>query len=239
MADTDLLVVSRGGVQYKITRGELDAYLNDGYTVVDSMLFNGTDACLTRNPTITGNQQTWTWSSWVKRGALSKSGRIFGAGSSTGANANQILSFNASDKLAFSNDSVGTCTTAAVYRDTSAWYHIMIAVDSTQAATADRVKLYVNGEFVAWASTVPISLNLNTKINSTQNHAISRSPNSAASYLDGYLSEINLIDGQALEPSAFGKTGKFGEWLPKKYTGTYGTNGFYLECCTSNRYTYR
>ena len=62
MADTDLLVVSRGGVEYKITRGELDTYIKGGYTVVDSMLFNGIDAYLGRTPTVAGNRRTWTFS---------------------------------------------------------------------------------------------------------------------------------------------------------------------------------
>jgi hypothetical protein len=200
-----------------------------GYVIDNSLrLRSSASAYLSRTPASAGNRKTWTWSGWVKRGAIS-AGRLFGAGNSTGVNNNQILNFNSSDSLAFSNDSVGTCSTSSVYRDPSAWYHVVLAVDTTQATTADRAKLYVNGEFVAWSNTVPLSLNLDTKINSTESHTIGRSSSSASGYIDGYLTEVNFIDGQALTPSAFGDYNEdTGVWQPAKYAGSYGTNGFYL-----------
>ena len=239
MADTDLLVVSRGGVEYKITRGELDAYIKGGYTVVDSMLFNGIDAYLGRTPTVAGNRRTWTFSCWTKRGRLTGSQVMFSA-SNTDNSQFVDVTINGSNQLELDildNNSTRTIRhTVAVFRDPSAWYHVVLAVDTTQATATDRIKLYVNNELlttVAGTGTFP-NLNAATQVNAnTGSNAIGRRQGSADRYYDAYLSELNLIDGQALEPSAFGETGKFGEWLPKKYTGTYGTNGFYLEALDS------
>jgi hypothetical protein len=108
--------------------------------------------------------------------------------------------------------------------------HIVYVIDTTQAATVDRAKLYVNGQFVSWSNTVPLSLSLDTQINSTSIHAIARSSASADGYFDGYLTEVNFIDGQALTPSSFGQIETTtGVWSPKPYAGSYGTNGFYLK----------
>ena len=239
MADTDLLVVSRGGVEYKITRGELDTYIKGGYTVVDSMLFNGIDAYLGRTPTVAGNRRTWTFSCWTKRGRLTGSQVMFSA-SNTDNSQFVDVTINGSNQLELDildNNSTRTIRhTVAVFRDPSAWYHVVLAVDTTQATATDRIKLYVNNELlttVAGTGTFP-NLNAATQVNAnTGSNAIGRRQGSADRYYDAYLSELNLIDGQALEPSAFGKTGAFGEWLPKKYRGTYGTNGFYLEALDS------
>ena len=242
MADTDLLVVSRGGVEYKITRGELDAYLKDGYTVVDSMLFNGTNAFLQRINATSGTGTTFTVSAWIKRGVLSKSSswQTF-FGSNTGTDAFTLLGFDANDALNWrirtsSSADTTKMVTTKVFRDPSAWYHIVLQFDSTQAVALDRDKLWVNGvQITDFTTSNTTALNGaptggtltkpqigRTNINSTVKY-----------YADQYTSEYNFIDGQALEPSAFGETGKFGEWLPKKYTGTYGTNGFYLEALDS------
>ena len=231
MADTDLLVVSRGGVEYKITRGELDAYLNDGYTVVDSMLFNGTDAYLNRTPSVEGNRKTWTWSGWVKRGSLGEFQSIFSSGDIIGTSI--YLFFHSDNRLAVGVLGTYEWDTVALFRDPSAWYHIVLNLDTTQAVE-NRIKMYVNGEQQTFTSTgTALALNSEPEINATVPHWIGRNTANSADYLDGYISEVNFIDGQALEPSAFGETGDFGEWLPMKYSGTYGTNGFYLEALDS------
>lgn len=237
MADTDLLVVSRGGVEYKITRGELDAYLNEGYTVVDSMLFNGTDAYLSRTPTVTGNQKTWTWSGWVKRGSLGTY-QVVTKGFTDASNYDRIIFFT--DNTLRVNSYISGATsielvTNALFRDPSSWYHIIVAIDTTQATESNRAKLFVNGEQVTSLSvaTYP-ALNADTNYNDTNLHSIgAEAEYSGTQPFDGYQAEVNFVDGQALTTSAFGETGAFGEWLPKKYTGTYGTNGFYLEALDS------
>ena len=242
MADTDLLVVSRGGVEYKITRGELDAYLKDGYTVVDSMLFNGTDAYLNRLPTVEGNRMTWTWSGWVKRGKLGVVQGIMGSAQGTSTSYFDTVFFDADDKLycrfriAGAGDKMYRVTTQT-FRDPSAWYHFVFQYDTDgKTASPDNFKMYVNNELIT--DYVTSAGTLTTDWESSWNGLYTqvmgrRSYTPAGTYLDGYISEVNSVDGQALEPSAFGKTGAFGEWLPKKYTGTYGTNGFYLEALDS------
>ena len=241
MADTDLLVVSRGGVEYKVTRTELDAYLKGGYTVVDSMLFNGTDACLTRTNATKGTVTTFTVSAWIKRGAISASNYQTWFGSSTGSLAFTFLGFDTTDKLVWrirnsSSVDLTSMITTQVFRDPSAWYHIVLQFDSTQAVASDRDKLWVNGvQITDFASSNTTALNSGPSGNTLTNPQIGRTNTNASNnfYADLYTSEYNFIDGQALDPTNFGETGKFGEWIPKKYTGTYGTNGFYLEALDS------
>jgi hypothetical protein len=121
--------------------------------------------------------------------------------------------------------------TTQVFRDPSAWYHIVVSVDTTQATASNRAKIYVNGvQVTALSNSVYPALNDNTAINSTNVFNIGRlNQTGGIYYFDGYLAEINLIDGQALTPSSFGSTNATtGVWQPAAYTGTYGTNGFYL-----------
>jgi hypothetical protein len=117
-----------------------------------------------------------------------------------------------------------------VYRDPSAWYHIVYKVDTTQATAADRVRVYVNGvEITAWATNTPPPQNTDTAVNNNVAHNIGRNTRNSNDYLDGYFAEVNLIDGQALTPASFGYTDTVtGVWQPAPYNGTYGTNGFYL-----------
>jgi hypothetical protein len=121
-----------------------------------------------------------------------------------------------------------------VFRDPTAWYHIVIVCDTTNATQTSRFRFYVNGvQFTTISgtggeNTWPVQ-NANTNINNTVAHSLGRKQHGANEYLDGYLTEVNFIDGQALTPSSFGETDAItGVWKPKKYTGTYGTNGFYL-----------
>jgi hypothetical protein len=191
-----------------------------------------------RTPSSTTNRQTWTWSSWIKRGALSGGARqgIFSVG---GVSANDLFrfGFDTNDCL-FINDTqasgtVLTLTTTPLYRDPSAWYHVVLAIDTTQSTSTNRVKLYVNGvQVTAFASSTYPTQNANTFVNTATVSDIGRMynpPTATFVYLDGYITEINFVDGQALTPSSFGETNATtGVWQPKKYTGTYGTNGFYL-----------
>jgi hypothetical protein len=119
--------------------------------------------------------------------------------------------------------------TTAVFRDPSAWYHIVVSVDTTQATPANRTIVYVNNVQQAGSGTA-ITQNNNTKINDAVAHYIGRYAASAAEYFNGYMTEIHFIDGQALDPSYFGVVDNLtGVWRPKQVEDmTYGTNGFYL-----------
>jgi hypothetical protein len=122
--------------------------------------------------------------------------------------------------------------TSALYRDPSAWYHIVIAVDTTQATSSNRVKLYVNGvQVTSFSSATYPSQNFNTDWNNTVTQYIgARGDDGVTAFWNGYITEIHSIDGQQLTPTSFGETDtETGVWKPKAYSGSYGTNGFYLK----------
>ena len=204
-----------------------------GYEIEQSLRFeDGDSPRLTRQYVSAGNRKIYTLSCWVKRGALGDK-RIFGADGSS--NFAWVLQFDSNNKIsvgAYSGGYVYQVVTTAVYRDVGAWYHIVVATDTTQATASDRIKIYVNGEQVTAFDTASYpSLNLDTSINNNaagRPHGIGYIPGSGGNY-DGYLAELNVVDGQALTPSDFGETDLLtNQWIPKKYVGTYGTNGFYL-----------
>ena len=203
----------------------------EGYQISRSVrLRSSASAYFNRTPASAGNRKTWTWSGWVKRGILNSSGAVayplFAV--PTGTTDSTWFEFRfVSDFLYVGGYSTNWRITSQVFRDPSAWYHIVLTVDTTQATANDRLKLYVNGTQVTTFSTTN---------NPTQNADLGINQASAtyiglsnSQYFDGYLTEINFIDGQALTPSSFGFIDpSTGVWGPRKYTGTYGTNGFYL-----------
>jgi hypothetical protein len=120
----------------------------------------------------------------------------------------------------------------AVFRDSSAWYHIVLAWDTTQATANDRVKIYINGlQITAFSSVSNPSQNYDEAFfNTTTAHAIGRSEGNSDNYayFSGYLADIHFIDGQALDPTSFGEFDTNGVWQPIDYAGSFGTNGFHL-----------
>ena len=188
-------------------------------------------ASLSRTPASASNRTTWTWSGWVKRAEITTTERTFFSAGTDGNNFTALAWIN--DSLYFQNYTSGTQTitnTTAVFRDPSAWYHIVLAIDTTQGTAANRAKIYVNGVQQAGFSGSPFSSSQQFWINFTYTHRIgSRQLSSADSFSEQYLTEVYFIDGQALTPSSFGNTNdQTGVWQPIAYTGTYGTNGFYL-----------
>ena len=204
-----------------------------GYTIDDSLRFRSSaSAYLTRTFPSAGNRRTWTWSGWVKRGKLGTNQLIFGStpsGASGPSNYN-FISWTTEDKIDLSGYSAAWRRTNAVYRDPSAWYHIVLAYDTTQATASNRIKMYVNGEEVtSFQYSVDPSLNQELGVNQAAIHTIgSRQTFANDYYLDGYITEVNFIDGQQLTADDFGEYDDNGTWKAKQYTGTYGTNGFYL-----------
>jgi len=217
---------------------EAKKYINEGiwpvatsgFQVQNSLRFDdGSSDYLSRTPASASNRKTFTISVWVKRGILSSQDRIFDA--STGATTQAGLIFMSADGIQFyAGSGQIDVSTNRVFRDPSAWYHIVVAVDTTQATSSDRVKLYVNGtqETSLATSTYP-SQNYDTLFNSTVEHTWSKRWD-ADQFYDGYMAECVLIDGQQLTPSSFGETdATTGNWVPKDVSGlTFGTNGFYL-----------
>jgi hypothetical protein len=201
-----------------------------GYNLTRSVRLRASaSAYFNRTNASTTNQKTFTFSYWVKRGLLSSFQYLFGEGN--GSN-DSTLAFYSDDTFAFFLDDGTSNTglrTTQVFRDPSAWYHFVVAMDTTQATASNRIKIYVNGsQITAFGTANYPSQNSNWQINSTSPMTIGRAR--GGSYFNGYMAEFNFIDGQQLTPSSFGSTNTLtGVWQPAPYTGSYGTNGFILD----------
>ena len=210
------------------------AGVSTGYTIDQSLRFNDDDsAYLSWTPSSAGNQRTYTWSGWVKRGELGSQNTFFGAGAS--GSMFDELCFSSADQLdwyTYQSATQGQRKSTAVFRDTSAWYHIVAVYDSTDSTALDRMKLYVNGEQITdLATTTNPDQNHQGNTNGAIIHAVGAVyAGSLYNPYDGYLAEVHFIDGTAYDADDFGEEGDYGEWKPKKVSGlTYGTNGFYLD----------
>ena len=175
------------------------------------------------NPTRT--KCHWHWN--VKRGSLGSDQRMFSGYSGTSGDSTWLL-FNSGDAFYFNvGGSNGQLYTNAVFRDPSAWYTFDLAFDSTQATASDRAKLWVNGVLQTWAAgTVTLNSNMEFAL-ANANNRIGANWDSTLTF-DGYMTEVQFIDGQALTPNSFGTFNSYGVWQPITYGGSYGTNGFYL-----------
>ena len=204
-----------------------------GYEIDQSLRFNDDDsAYLSKTFASAGNRKTWTWSAWVKRGNLVGSGTRQSLFSNTGSSHTTFgdIRIDPGDDLHVGTYTTQLALTSALLRDPSAWYHIIVVMDTTQGTVSNRLKIYINGVEQSLAVDNRSSLSQNTDygINSASEHAIGRMEQDNNWYLDGYLGEVNFIDGTAKAPADFGETGDYGEWKPIEYSGSYGTNGFYL-----------
>ena len=186
---------------------------------------------LNRTPSSASNRKTWTYSTWLKRSQLSAGNAFFAAGAGT---VEFTAYFVNNDTLEVYQYDSGTYRfryiTNQVFRDPSAWYHIVIACDTTQGSASDRVKIYVNGsQITSFSNNTTPSQNQDTSVNLNTPHVLGRYHTSASGYYLGYMAQTILVDGTALTPSTFGSTNANGIWVPN--TGpsiTYGTNGFNL-----------
>ena len=194
------------------------------YKIDRSLRFNSADsAYLSRSPSSPSNRRTFTWSGWVKRSKLGAQSDFFSAGNSS--DYLRVGGFNSSDQLEMRSDSaVVHLVTDQVFRDVSAWYHIVIAVDTTQGTASNRVKFYVNGSQVTdfSTSTYP-GPSRQEAVNDTGEHRLGAfiDKTSATVYypFNGYLADVHFIDGQALGPTDFGEfDATTGVWNPIEYT---------------------
>lgn len=181
---------------------------------------------LTRTPRVAGDRKTWTWSGWVKRGSFAANQYLIACGGSYTDAGFMGIGFAYSDSTYTDCWNITTGTqvlrrSSNVLRDPSAWYHLMVVMDTTQATAANRVKLYINGTQVT-------SFNISNDptqygsygMNQITSLNIGKNSVSADSYFDGYLADVHFIDGQALDASYFGQTNSItGVWVPKKYQG--------------------
>ena len=204
-----------------------------GFNVDNSLRFNsGSSDYLTRTFGTPTSSQKWTLSFWVKRCKLGSTEFVF---NTDGGNEEDRLQFNSGDTLTWyeQNSSAGTdaeLTTSQVFRDVSAWYHIVLARDSTQGTASNRIKLYVNGSQVTalGAATYP-SQNDSSRWNTAVAHEIGA--RNGGTFVNLYMAEVCFIDGSQLDPTSFGEFDEdSGIWKPIDVSGlTFGTNGFYLD----------
>ena len=175
---------------------------------------------------------------WVKRGTIGTQTDLFSFVSTTGSAQQAGIQFDSNNAIRWwqyvSPSYAFQKITTAVFRDPSAWYHLVFVYDTTLATATDRCQIWVNGvRQTSFSTSTDPTQNLVTYYKTGTLYpylgAENRNASSALSTFDGYITEVNFIDGQALTPSSFGETDAVtGVWKPKKYTGTYGTNGFYL-----------
>ena len=207
------------------------------YEIDQSLIFDKTDAAsLVRTPGSASNQRTWTWSGWVKRSETNGS-HIFTLFSADGGSDNSYICFYLDDIYINDYDYDGggnkwLLITNRKFRDFGAWYHIVLAVNTTQATASNRLKLYVNGvQETSFSTETYPAENYDGFVNSAIEHHVGTAFTSASNYsLGGQLAEVNFVDGSQLAPSSFGETNSdTGQWIPKEYSGSYGTNGFYLK----------
>ena len=203
-----------------------------GYTIDQSIRFNDDDSAhMTRTPSGAGNRKTWTWSAWIKRANISSTHALFNGGADSSNHSR--IQINNSDQLQYVHADSGSVTdqlkTNMVLRDPSAWYNIQVVSDTSSAIENERLRFYINGARVNdFATENYPTLNFDTDMNTTQAHNIGKLHNNTQ-YLDGYLADIYFLDGYAYGPEYFGEFDDYGIWIPKEYTGSYGTNGFKID----------
>ena len=188
---------------------------------------------LSRTPSSTGNRKTWTISGWIKRCETSTSSlQIFSAGEYAVTDLVQI--YTSSHKLYCgmynsSGTEISSLITSRLFRDTNAFYHIVVAVDTTQATASNRVKIYINGvQETAFDTENYPTQNYDTAFNTTNQNTIG-SVKGNTQYFDGIMSHVHLIDGTAYDASAFGEYDANGVWTIKTSPSvTYGNNGFFI-----------
>ena len=176
------------------------------------------------------NTDKFTASFWFKKCKIAAAQTVFGYDS--GGTAQSYITFTSDDKLEYYNrlgsGNVTQFTTNRLFRDVSAWYHIVVAVDSTDGTAGNRCKIYVNGvRETSFATSNFADQNQNQNLNSAL--AIRLFAWSSGEQVDGYISELYFIDGAAKAPTDFGKTNNNGVWIPIDYSGTCGDNGYRFE----------
>ena len=198
---------------------------------IDNSYRGSNSGYLSRTPSSAGNRQTFTISTWVKISNISHAFPIYNVGTGAGDDTKFEFRFAGSGTLFIAGGATSYRQTNALFRDPSAWYHVVMAFDSTNGTADDRIKLWVNGvQQTSWATNNTVTLNQNTPVNNTSDaHNLGTDGSASTDFFEGYFAEFHLIDGQAKAETDFGKYNDNGVWIPKAYSGTYGTNGFFLE----------
>jgi len=201
-----------------------------GYNIERSLRFNSADSAYLNRTFSSGSRTTWTLSMWLKRSAFNAAAArdLFTVNNGTTDATYFVIAIRETDKLRIEGYNTIFRETTQVLRDVSAWYHLVVTLDTTNGTAGNRIKMYLNGvEITAFSTSNNPTSSQSLGVNQAASHRIGAL---TSTYFDGYMTEVNFIDGQALTPSSFGETDSAtGVWKPKAYSGTYGTNGFFLK----------
>ena len=210
-----------------------------GYEIDQSIRFNDDDSAhLSRTLGTASNRKIWTYSLWIKRANLGTRQQFWSV--AVGGGSQGIIEFDlgdggagGNDQLVCNNETSGTTALnwelEIAFRDPAAWYNFVFVYDTTQSTTNDRFKCFVNGALqTEWDRNSTPGQNEEQAFNNALDHRIGEG-HTAANYFDGYMAEIHFIDGTAKAASDFGETNDDGVWIPKKYDGAYGNNGFFID----------
>ena len=202
-----------------------------GYEISNSLRFNKSDnADIDFTFGETTNRQKFTFSFWLKRGIISSAMKIVDVGTASSDTGRFVLELDGSDDLRIEGGASTYRLTDQKFRDPSAWYHFVVAFDTSDGTQADRIKFYLNGTQVTSFSTNAIDQNQNTPVNeNAKTITIGKQGPDNNKSGDFYLADFYFIDSQQYDPTYFGEFDDNGVWIPKKYTGTFGNNGFKLE----------
>ena len=217
------------------------------YSIDQSIRFNDGDSpILKKTYSSAGTEETFTLSMWVKRGNIGAGlgaanlGLTLFSGGASVSNYGEIVfrssGYGVQDSLHFYNSASGSINfqlvTTQLFRDPSAWYHIVCVMDTTNAVASERMRIYVNGLRVTDFSTETYpSQNAVPNFNTATEHGIGGfAVSTDTRFFDGYLAEIVFLDGTATDSSSFGEYNSSGIWIPKDVSGlTFGTNGFHID----------
>ena len=205
-----------------------------GFEVANSCRFDDGDSpSMSKTPGASSNRRTFTFSAWVKRSTLGSGVNVIFSASNS---ANRDFIYFEGDALKVHKYNSGyeyKITTNRLFRDVSAWYHIVAAFDTTQGTASNRIKLYVNGvQETSLADSDYPSEDFDTNYNTVSLPQTIGKDHDASNYFDGYIAEVVMIDGSALAPTSFGEFNSDSPtiWQPIDVSGlTFGTNGYYLD----------
>lgn len=225
---------------YEVGQGVSDGTWPTNYKINQSLRFqNSTSSYLTRTVG-DGNQTTFTVSGWYKKVKSPTTYQNVWSSQTSGSDyfvitIGDYTVLNESFRIqCYNGTEQFLIRTSAVHRDYNQWYHFTVAMDTTQPEESDRAKIYINGELITEFNNVSYpTQNLDTRVNGTSHNV--GTFNTSQQFFDGYIAEINFIDGLALDASYFGFTHPTTKkWLPKKYTGEYGAMGYHLDFAGTN-----
>jgi len=207
-----------------------------GYEISNSLRFNNNDTAYLNRTRSSQSNTTATFSVWTKMGHTHNTDHILFGGASSDTTRSYVYFSDPNGAVGiFSETSDSTDIAYAsngIFKDSSAWYHVVLAIDTTDGTAGNRFKMYINGtQYTDWATATAPSQNAVIPLLGAAAQTVGggRAGGSIAAMAEGYMADCYYIDGQQKAASDFGETDDNGVWIPKKYTGTFGTNGFKLE----------